>query len=186
MRMRLAKFHPISAFEELLGIRPDAADQTGETVSTWRQSPGECPRGYGMQAWGDPGIVSVRWDPQAPLVWDNAIPDDAGPGVAVFCSGMLLCERRHWRYYEPEGGDPIMLAGIMRGDAMSIVVRAATRFPAVLQESLAEAWILGRGDALQALGAELLPVERTWFRTWPIESPDDAPDNTASIIAPLK
>lgn len=184
MQMRLAKFHFVQAFEDLLGIRPPPPGHTGDTMDTWRMAPGQYPRGYGVRSYGGLGLVSAQWDPSRPVIWDVDLPFTADSGLAVFCSGVLIRDHDGWRYFEPPDRDPFLLAAVVRGSAMSIVARSQARFPFVLPETQANAWadgVIPWENAVRSLPR----VERTWFRSSLVAPPDHAPGDTPDIITPM-
>jgi len=184
MQLRLAKFHSIETFEQLVGIERVGPGGIGDTISTWRLKPGEYPRGYGLQPWGGKGVVSMLWDPARPVAWDVDLNNGSDGGVVVFCSGFLMEDGDGWWYYEPPGSEPLLIAGLLRNGVMSVVLRTNERVPALLPGHLIERWIHCQGR-LEQLATALPPVERSWFRARPIQDPHNASDNTEELVAPL-
>lgn len=184
MKMRLAKFHRIVDFEDLLGIRPKPPNMTAEGTRTWRLPPGYFPRGFGYYPWGEPGVISVGWSEARPIIWDVDLPGDATGGVAVFASGLSICEADGWWYYEPPGRDPFLLAGVLFGKSMSLAVHSSTRFPAVLPEEFAPTWIASVAG-MRPLLDSLPPADRSWWRSTRIANPNTATEDNETIVAPL-
>lgn len=183
MQLRLAKFHFVGVFEDLLGIRPPPPGQTGDTNHTWRMAPGTYPRGFGRKSYGGEGVVTELWDPARPAIWDLDLPNAIDGGFAVFASGVLVRDPDGWRYFEAPDREPLLLAGVVRGSAMSIVTSTQARLPYVVPEHLAPAWVRAKSSPVELL--KLMPaVERAWFRFWPVESPDDEQEDTAAVITP--
>lgn len=182
--MRLASFHSITEFEDLLGIRPKPPNATAETSRTWRLPPGYWPRSYGYFPWGAAGVISVQWSEARPVIWDVDLPGDATGGAAVFASGLSICEPDGWWYYEPPGRDPFLLAGVLRGESMSLAVHSSTRFPAVLPEEFAPAWIANVAG-MRTLLDSLPPTDRSWWRSTRIANPDTAREDSKATVAPL-
>lgn len=184
MQLRLAKFHFVGVFEDLLGIRPAPPGHTGDTNHTWRMAPGAYPRGFGRRSYGGEGVVTELWDPARPAIWDVDLPAAVKCGFAAFASGVLVRDPDGWRYFEAPDREPLLLAGIVRGAAMSIVTSTHARLPYVVPEQLAPAWVRAESSPNELL--KLLPaVDRAWFRSWPIEPPDDAPTDSPAIVEQL-
>lgn len=188
MQLRIAHYHHVDEFEELLGLKRPGPGRTGGKASRWRVPPGDYPSAYGHEEWGEEGILSLLWDPSRPVVWDTDLPTHDNPGrtCAVLASGVLVQEEdRQWRYYVPPGGDPMLLAGVIRfrgkQKTMSILGRAAERFPAVVLFEDARAWLTGGAPTRRRAG-ELPPVQRDWFRSWPIRPPDVAESDDEGVI----
>jgi len=182
--MRLAKFHRVVEFEDLLGIRPKPPNMTGDSSSTWRLPPGYWPPSYGYEPWGTPGVISVQWSEARPVIWDVDLPGEATGGAAVFASGLSICEPDGWWYYEPPGRDPFLLAGVLFGKSMSLAVHSSTRFPAVLPEEFAPTWIASVAG-MRPLLDSLPPADRIWWRSTRIANPNTAAEDSEVVVAPL-